>query len=766
MSNTSSATVDEGGLTSGAPGDLYGTGNDAGAETSASVSLSGSVQFGADGPAATPFQFVDHATADTWLSGLNLTSHGQAVDFAQIVGSELIAWTGGGPTDPNAHEVFSVTLSGSDYTFQLINPFDDPTGNGENSVTLNLSGLIQAVDFDGDAVTLSGGAQITVIDDVPVAQGNLIENGNFLGGNFAPTFYGGVITVTDGSGGIDWLLATSSEASPSNQAQPGFVEMERVHSGYLGSFMPDGHPMIDMDATPGDIQISQAVHGITTGQTYQLEFFTAATTPPGDTAPTAVLDVLWGGQVIETITTTSETPTPHLIDVIGGAGDGTNTLTFAEIGTADTYGTYLGDVSLEAGTPMGVVDEGGLTTPFQGNDPGAPTSASGSIAGLVSFGADGPAETLGSPNVVNGFQFVTNTQAIVAGMGLSSEGSTIDHVTLTSNPNQPDGGLETTSTTLEAFTQNGHEAFTMTLEGDGAWQFQLLAPLDNPAPPQGAGEDSTIIDFSKLVDALDFDGDTTALVSGSFTVDVVDDVPTASSVSTSMFENTASLTVTPANGVNFSYGADGPGTVTFDTADATITSDPTGGHLVLPTAGQYTINGNSITLDPGTDFQALAAGESATLEIPYTVTDHDGDTSTSDIFVTVNGVNDPPTTANNTVTTAGEHGLYVPRLRLPVLRSDRHAAQRSAGCHCHVAALARDPDRPRQCGHRERGDLGRRASPDGDLRLHAGGEQHRDPDLPVRGPGRWRHRQRRSRHLGRSHHDHRRHGAAGHDHDQ
>src|SRR6202012_510346 len=192
----------------------------------------GSVQFGADGPAATPFQFVDQGTANGWLTGLSLISHGQAVDFADINGNVLTAWTGGGPTDPHAHEVFSVTLSGSNYTFQLINPLDDPNpGHAtpgpavEDSVTLDLSGLIQAVDFDGDAVRLSGGASVTVIDDVPVAQGNLIENCHYASGAFSPEPYGGATTVTDGGGGLDWMLATSAEASPGNQAQPGFVEL-------------------------------------------------------------------------------------------------------------------------------------------------------------------------------------------------------------------------------------------------------------------------------------------------------------------------------------------------------------------------------------------------------------------------------------------------------------------------------------------------------------------------------------------------------------
>ena len=493
VSNTSSATVDEGGLTASSPGDLFGTGNDPGAATSATISLSGSVQFGADGPASTPFQFVSHTTADNWLTGLNLTSHGQAVDFAAISANVLTAWTGGGPTDPHAHEVFSVTLnSNGSYTFDLVNPLDDPDPGhatpgpaDEDSVTLDLSGLIQAVDFDGDAVTLSGAGTITVVDDVPVGQGNLIENGNFINGPFTPEFYGGVTTVTDGSGGLDWLLATSSEASPSNQAQPGFVELEQVHLGYLGTFMPNGAPMVDMDATPGDIQISQHVNGVTTGETYQLEFWTAASTPPGDPGPTAVLDVLWGGLLVETITSTNSTPTPHLLDLLGGAGDGSNTLTFAEIGTADTYGTYIGDVSLEAGTPVGIVDEGGLTsgTPGDlygtGNDPGAATSATGTIAGLVSFGADGPDFVTGPGNVLFNAGFSFSVAPGSHDFGVMSHGEEVNFFTLSAPVDDPVHGMtETLTAYTDGASSNGG---ARGVHVDAEWRRHLCVPADQSA---------------------------------------------------------------------------------------------------------------------------------------------------------------------------------------------------------------------------------------------------------------------------------------------
>jgi T1SS-143 domain-containing protein len=290
--------------------------------------------------------------------------------------------------------------------------------------------------------------------------------------------------------------------------------------------------------------------------------------------------------------------------VVGGAGDGSNTLTFAEVGTADFVGTYLGDVALEAGTPFGIVDEGGLTTPFVGNDPGTAAVASGSIAGLVSFGADGPAVVAGHPEVVNGFQFVADAQAVLAAMDLSSHGSVIDHLTVTSNGTVLDGSTLTTSTTLEAFAHDGHEAFSLTLDGDGTWQFQLAAPLDNPAPPSGAGEDGTIIDFSQLVSALDYDGDAIPLVSGSFNVDVTDDVPvlTSGQVIAALDEGVLPDTAATASGslqTLVSFGADGPAAAGFHLVDASTASNWIAS-LGLSSGGfaidAATINGSTLTV--------------------------------------------------------------------------------------------------------------------------------------------------------------------------
>src|SRR5262249_14464057 len=153
-----SGTVDEDGLNKGSPGDAYGDGNGHGA-IAASGSLAQLISFGADGQQsgtfsasftdshhhnqtvtdtiADGFQFVGAGAAGTWLAGLNLNSHGQAINFAVISPSTstdghdvsdiltLTAWTNGGQTH-GGHQVFTLTLDVSTgaWTFTLINPID------------------------------------------------------------------------------------------------------------------------------------------------------------------------------------------------------------------------------------------------------------------------------------------------------------------------------------------------------------------------------------------------------------------------------------------------------------------------------------------------------------------------------------------------------------------------------------------------------------------------------------------------------------------
>src|SRR6202022_3866539 len=97
------------------------------------------------------------------LAGLGLTSHGFAINAASIVGNTLTA------LDANHDHVFTLTVNGDgSWTFTLLGPLDHPTGQAENSATVDLSGLVQAVDFDGDTVTLANDFKVTIVDDVPL----------------------------------------------------------------------------------------------------------------------------------------------------------------------------------------------------------------------------------------------------------------------------------------------------------------------------------------------------------------------------------------------------------------------------------------------------------------------------------------------------------------------------------------------------------------------------------------------------------------------
>ena len=64
--------------------------------------------------------------------------------------------------------------------------------------------------------------------------------------------------------------------------------------------------------------------------------------------------------------------------------------------------------------------------------------------------------------------------------------------------------------------------------------------------------------------------------------------------------------------------------------------------------GTFVINGNgSYDFHPGTDFDSLAEGQSATTSIDYTITDDQGGTATATLTITVTGENDAPETIGN-----------------------------------------------------------------------------------------------------------------------
>ncbi len=148
-------TVDEDGLANGIAG---GVGDVAGEAITASGSVTGIFQSGADVP------LTYSLSSDT--SGLPALSSGGVALVYSVVGDTLTAKAG-------AVDVFTFSLSAAGaYSFTLLQPLDHPAGNDENDITLNLGTLLQATDKDGDTVTAAAEKLvITVDDDTPTANG-------------------------------------------------------------------------------------------------------------------------------------------------------------------------------------------------------------------------------------------------------------------------------------------------------------------------------------------------------------------------------------------------------------------------------------------------------------------------------------------------------------------------------------------------------------------------------------------------------------------
>ncbi|MEO0415555.1 MAG: Ig-like domain-containing protein, partial [Verrucomicrobiota bacterium] len=70
-----------------------------------------------------------------------------------------------------------------------------------------------------------------------------------------------------------------------------------------------------------------------------------------------------------------------------------------------------------------------------------------------------------------------------------------------------------------------------------------------------------------------------------------------------------------------------------------------------PVSGLATTDGDKVFFDPGTDFEFLAVGETATVTFTYSAETPDGDTLIETVTVTVHGTNDIPSASDDSATT-------------------------------------------------------------------------------------------------------------------
>ncbi|TXL73706.1 hypothetical protein FHP25_20065 [Vineibacter terrae] len=542
---SSTGTVDEDGVTGGIAG---GVGDVAGEATVATGSVTPLFNSGADQPLT-----FSLSTDTSNLAAL--TSGGVAVTYA-VVGNTLTASAG-------ANTVFTFSLNGTtgDWTFTLVDQLDHATGNDENDITINLSSILRATDFDGDTVAAAANALVvTVDDDTPTASqasstGTVDEDGVPGGIAGGVGDVAGEATVATGSvtplfnSGADQPLTFSLSADTSGLAAltSGGVAVTYAVVGNTLTASAGANTVFtfSLNGTTGDWtftladQLDHATGNDENALAINLSSILRATDFDGDTVAAAANALI--------VTVDDDTPTASQA---------------SQTGTVD-----------EDGVPGGIA--GGV-----GDVAGEATVATGSVTPLFNPGADQPLT----------FSLSTDTSNLAA---LTSGGVAVTYAVV--------------GNTLTA-SAGANTVFTFSLNGTtGDWTFTLVDQLDHAT---GNGENDLAVNLSSILRATDFDGDTVAAAANALIVTVDDDTPTASQASSTGTVDEDGVPGGIAGGVGdvageatvatgsvtplFNSGADQPLTFSLSADTSGLAALTSGGVAVT-----YAVVGNTLTASAG-----------------------------------------------------------------------------------------------------------------------------------------------------------------------
>ncbi|CDT79151.1 Autotransporter adhesin [Vibrio diabolicus] len=534
----------------------------------------------------------------------SLTSDGEAITLvlsSNANGVNVYQGVAGNP----AEVVFELTLDATNntYEFDLQKPLDHPDGNQQNEIVINLP--VTATDNDGDtspAFTLP----ITVVDDVPVVTNieslRVDEDDLPLGsdGTKEPLTVSGEFEVTSADGIDAFELDLSSNPIPNLKSGGEEVTLSQDASASTAD------ALVYVGQTPGGVTV-----------------FTLTLHQDGK------YDFELSGQLDHAVNF-DEILLNLPVKITDGDND-TITATFP-VTIVDDKPTID---AISSGSTLSV-DEDDI--PSQGSDD---TPESNIIGGNFEV-------TDGADSIVS-FQLDSLTSPV---SGLTSGGQLLELVEF-SNSN---GVIE-----YRAYVQGTTDTvFKLTLNGSAdSYEFELLGALDHPA---GNDENSLVINFP--VNATDFDGD----VSNNITlpITVVDDVPAIVKVTDSSqqtvdeddlaggSDTTSGDSTLLTGGFEVVDGADE--IVSYQISDLnTVVSGLTsnGSSIELNvvssvggvTSYQAVITGTStkiftLSLDANNDsyqfellgpidHDAVQGENNLVIDIPITVTDFDGDTSSS-----------------------------------------------------------------------------------------------------------------------------------------
>ncbi|MCE9829487.1 retention module-containing protein [Vibrio diabolicus] len=515
--------------------------------------------------------------------------------------------------------VFDVAIDApalGEYQFNLYEQLDH-TGANDDALTFSLP--VYAVDADGDRSSITQGSNtpeaaqivIQVQDDVPTIDG--VD----------------ALAVDE-----DDLSSIGSDQSDSVLAQGSFTTTQgsdRVVSYQLES---GTDPLNGLESQGRSISLTETVNSDGS--------FTYSATAEGDAIFT--LQVNPDGSYSFSL----EGPIDHAV------GSDSLTLDFTIVATdfdGDTSSlvlpvTITDDVPTINDVVALTVDEDDLSS--VGSDQSQPTLVEGQFT-----------TTQGSDGVVQ-YQLDVNADPL---NGLKSQGQTVS-IAETQNA---DG-----SYTYSA-TANGSAVFTLILNTDGSYSFDLQGPIDH-----AADSDSLTLDFSVI--ATDFDGDTSQIV---LPVTIVDDKPTIIDVDaitvdeddlatigsdqTDPISIDGNFTTTQGSDRVVSYQLDASATpvdgLTSQGVAVTLTetANGDGSFTYQATAGTESVFTLTVNTDGSYNFTLegpidhAVDSDELTLNFPIIATDFDGDTTNATIPVTI--VDDKPVITDVDAITVDEDDL-------------------------------------------------------------------------------------------------------------
>jgi Ca2+-binding RTX toxin-like protein len=239
------------------------------------------------------------------------------------------------------------------------------TGTEEGTVTSGVNSAafqgIEGLSLSSQADSLDGTAATGSIvvagaggdDTLTGGSGNDLLLGD---GRFTNLIQNGSFEIVDGMTVTSWGFRGDDSTAPGGwyTGTGGVIDIHHTGAGAA----TDGSNWLDMEGSPGIDTVSQAVQGVIFGQTYTLRFDAI------DVIGNNAVNIYWGGDLIATLTPGSTAPETFSFIVMGGAGDGSNILTFENVGPIDMSGVAIDNVqllgfsSLDAASGSDVLDGG------------------------------------------------------------------------------------------------------------------------------------------------------------------------------------------------------------------------------------------------------------------------------------------------------------------------------------------------------------------------------------------------------------------------